>query len=144
MIIADILRTKGPEVITIRSDATIAHAAQMMKDRKVGALVVSNGADALDGILSERDIAFGLAAHGGDLHRMSVADLMTRDVVVCSPADTVVEVMRVMTQRRFRHLPVSDGQRLVGVISIGDALKHRLDEVRMEADVLRDYAIARR
>ncbi len=144
MNVADILKAKGSEVVTIRSDAAVAHAAQRMKDLKIGALIVSNGKDALDGILSERDIAYGLAGHGGDLHRMSVSELMTKDVVTCALGDSVLQVMKVMTQRRCRHLPVMDAGKLVGVISIGDALKHRLDEVRMEADVMRDYAIARR
>lgn len=144
MIVADILKGKGSQVLTIRSDASIAHAAQSLKDNRIGALVVSNGKDSLDGIISERDIAYALAGHGGDLHRMSVEDLMTKGVTTCTPSDSVVEVMKIMTRRRFRHLPVMDDGKLVGVISIGDAMKHRLDEVRMEADVLRDYAIARR
>jgi CBS domain-containing protein len=98
----------------------------------------------LEGIISERDLAYGLAAYGDRLPSMRVSELMTRVVILCTPEDTIAEVMTVMTQRRIRHLPVKDGGRLVGIISIGDVLKHRLGEMQLEANVLRDVAIARR
>ena len=85
-----------------------------------------------------------MAAHGSKLPRVTVERLMTKVVVVCSPEDSIAEVMSVMTQRRIRHLPVKSGDRLVGIISSGDVLKHRLGEMQLEANVLRDYAIARR
>jgi CBS domain-containing protein len=143
MLVADILRTKGAAVKAVRSDDTALCLAKRLKSERVGAMVVSNDGNSLDGIISERDVAYGLAAYGSDLYRVTVADLMTKVVITCSPRDTIAEVTRVMTQRRIRHLPVKDGDRLVGVISIGDVLKHRLGEVQLEANVLRDYAIAR-
>jgi len=90
------------------------------------------------------DLAYGLAAHGGMLPKIAVSELMTKVVVVCSPEDSITDVMKLITQRRIRHLPVKDGDQLVGIISIGDVLKHRLDEMQLEANVLRDYAIAAR
>jgi CBS domain-containing protein len=143
MLVSDILRTKGAAVMTVRSDDSALCLAKRLKSERVGAMVVSDDGTSLDGIISERDVAYGLAAHGSDLYRVTVSDLMTKAVITCSPRDTIAEVTRVMTQRRIRHLPVKDGEKLVGVISIGDVLKLRLGEMQLEANVLRDYAIAR-
>ena len=107
-------------------------------------MIVSADGASIDGIISERDTAYGLAAHGSKLPRVTVERLMTKVVVVCSPEDSIAEVMSVMTQRRIRHLPVKSGERLVGIISSGAVLKHRLGEMQLEANVLRDYAITRR
>jgi CBS domain-containing protein len=143
MLVSDILKHKGSDVKTARSDETAMCVAKRLKSERVGALVVSDDGVSLDGIISERDIAFGLAAHGAGLYAIPVADLMTRSVITCLPRDSIADVMAVMTQRRIRHLPVREGNRLIGVISIGDVLKHRLGELELEANVLRDYAIAR-
>lgn len=143
MLVSDILKHKGAEVKTVRSDDTALCLAKRLKGDRVGALVVSDSAASLDGIISERDLAYGLADHGAGLYAVSVADLMTTTVVTCSPHDSVVHVMSVMTQRRIRHLPVREGGRLIGLVSIGDILKSRMGEMQMEANVLRDYAIAR-
>ena len=105
---------------------------------------MSTDGKSIDGILSERDLAYGLATHASRLPTIPISDLMTKAVIVCSPEDSVTDVMKLMTQRRIRHLPVKDGDRLVGIISIGDILKHRLEELQVEADVLRDYAVAAR
>ena len=96
------------------------------------------------GIISERDLAYGLATYGDKLLSMCVSELMTKAVIVCTPEDSIAEVMNVMTQQRIRHLPVKDGEQLIGIISIGDVLKNRLGEMQLEANVLRDIAIARR
>jgi CBS domain-containing protein len=144
MTVAEILRSKGPAVKTVRPDETVLELAEQLRAERIGAMVVSNDGSSIDGIISERDIAYGLAVHGSKLPSIAVSKLMTRVVVVCSPEDSITEVMGVMTQRRIRHLPVKDGDHLVGIISIGDVLKHRLGEVQLEANVLRDYAIARR
>jgi CBS domain-containing protein len=114
-----------------------------LKIERVGAMPVSEDGKTLVGIISERDVAYGFAVQGSALTTLRVADLMTASVVTCSPTDTIAHVARVMTQRRIRHLPVIDHDRLVGLISIGDVLKHRLSEIELEADVLRDLAIAR-
>lgn len=144
MKVADILKTKGSGVMTVRPDDSIQALALRLKAEKVGSMIVSSNGSTIDGIISERDIAFGLAIHGSNLATLPVADLMTRGVITCSPGNSIAEVMGIMTQRRIRHLPVKDGDQLVGMVSIGDVLKYRLDEMRLEANVLRDYAIARR
>ena len=105
---------------------------------------MSSDGKSIDGMVTERDLAYGLAAHGSELPTLAVSRLMTKVVLVCSPEDSLTHVMKVMTQRRVRHLPVREGVQLVGIISIGDVLKHRLDELELEANVMRDYAIAAR
>jgi len=144
MKVADILQSKGPAVKTVRPDVTALELSEQLRAERIGAMIVSADGASIDGIISERDLAYGLAAHGSRLPRVTVERLMTKVVVVCSPEDSIAEVMSVMTQRRIRHLPVKSGDRLVGIISSGDVLKHRLGEMQLEANVLRDYAIARR
>jgi CBS domain-containing protein len=107
-------------------------------------MVVSSDGRSVDGMVSERDVAYALAAHGSGLTTLPVSRLMTKAVLVCSPEDSILHVMKLMTQRRIRHLPVKKGDQLVGIISIGDVLKHRLDELELEANVMRDYAVAAR
>jgi CBS domain-containing protein len=143
MHVADILKEKGNHVATIRPDSSIRSAAQKLKIERVGALVVSENGTSVDGILSERDIAYGLAEHGGTMLEHIVSDLMTRGVVHCVPQDTIAHIAKVMTQRRIRHLPVMEGHTLIGIVSIGDVVRHRLDELELEANVLRDYATVR-
>jgi CBS domain-containing protein len=144
MKVADILKTKGSAVKTVRPDETAKVFAEHLRNERIGAMIVTRDGSTLEGIISERDLAYGLAAYGDRLPSMRVSELMTRVVILCTPEDTIAEVMTVMTQRRIRHLPVKDGGRLVGIISIGDVLKHRLGEMQLEANVLRDVAIARR
>lgn len=144
MRVADILKTKGSSVKTIDSNATIRSFAHSLNAERVGAMVVQSSDGALSGIISERDLARGFAEFGPDLARMKVSDLMTRSVVTCAPDDGVAAIANVMTQRRIRHLPVISDGKLIGLVSIGDVLKHRLDEVQLEANVLRDVAIASR
>ncbi len=143
MHVADILKTKGSAVHTIRPDQSIEHLALRFRAEGVGAMIVSASGETVDGIISERDIVFGLTEHGADIMKMKVAELMTKSVVTCSPDDTIAQVARVMTQRRIRHLPVTEGRKLAGIVSIGDVVKHRLDELELEANVLRDYAVSR-
>jgi CBS domain-containing protein len=144
MKVADILKTKGSAVKTVRPDETAKVFAEHLRNERIGAMIVSHDGSTLEGIISERDLAYGLAAYGDRLPSVRVSELMTRVVILCTPEDTIAEVMTVMTQRRIRHLPVKDGGQLVGIISIGDVLKHRLGEMQLEANVLRDVAIARR
>jgi CBS domain-containing protein len=139
MYVADILRVKGSKVITVPPELSIAHVAQRLRIERVGALVVSVTGATAEGIISERDIAYGLAEHGTEVLRRTVADLMTKTVVTCSPSDTIAQVAKAMTNQHIRHMPVTDGKRLVGIISIGDVVKHRLDELELEANVMRDY-----
>lgn len=144
MIVLDILKRKGAAVKTIRSSDSAMTCAQKLKDERVGALVVSDNGRTIDGIISERDIAYGLAKLGRDLHAALVGDLMTKTVITCAPRDQIIQTMRTMTLRRIRHLPVVDSDELVGIITSGDVLKHRLEEVQLEASVLRDAVIAAR
>lgn len=144
MRVADILRIKGSTVKTVTPDETALELSEKLNAAQIGAMIVSDDGTSIDGIISERDLAYGLAAHGRELPRIAVSKLMTKVVFVCSPEDSITDVMKLTTQRRIRHLPVKDDAQLVGIISIGDVLKHRLGEVQLEANVLRDYAMAAR
>lgn len=144
MRVADILKGKGRSVMTVKPSETIGGLAQRLRLAGVGAMIVSRDGQTLDGIISERDIAYALPAHAEDLAALRVSDFMTVSVVTCSPQDLIADVARSMTTHRIRHLPVKEGDRLVGVISIGDVLAHRLSEIELEANVLRDIAIAGR
>jgi len=144
MKVADILRIKGTVVKTVPPQATALLLSGQMRAEQIGALVVSSDGKSIEGIVSERDLAYGLATYLGRLPTIPVSQLMTKAVAVCSPDDSITDVMKLMTIRRIRHVPVKDGDQLVGIISIGDVLKHRLGELQIEADVLRDYAAAAR
>lgn len=144
MRVADILKVKGTAVMTVRPAETIQAVAKRLHQEGVGAMIVSSDGDSLDGIITERDVAISLAVYGKEFQALRASALMRIEVVTCSPESSLAEVARVMTERRLRHLPVKEGKRLVGVISIGDVLKYRLDEVQLESRVLRDIAIAGR
>ena len=139
MNVNDILKAKGREVATVAPDATVTEAVRLLHRRGIGALVVTADANRLDGILSERDIVHALAARGAAVLDMRVSELMTRRVVTCAPNDTIAELMGEMTRRRIRHLPVVDRGRLAGLVSIGDVVKNRLDEIESEAQSLKTY-----
>ena len=139
MKLADVIHGKSQDIVRIRSDRNIAEAAVLMTEKKIGALLVEDQSGAIVGILSERDIVGGMGPHGADLHDVAVADLMTQNVIRCSPNDTVNEAMAMMTDRRIRHLPVFDGDELVGFISISDLVKCRITEVQAEAEAMREY-----
>ncbi|HXC28986.1 MAG TPA: CBS domain-containing protein [Stellaceae bacterium] len=134
-----ILRNKGDSVVTIHPDATIDRAVSVLRRRGIGALVVSDDGESVVGILSERDIVDALARFGGDLLSVSVSEVMSSPVVTCEPGDSVAELMAEMTNRRIRHFPVLDDGRLVGIVSIGDLVKSRLDEIEYEAHSLRSF-----
>ncbi len=139
MHVAQILKSKGTAVTTVSPDMRIAEAVRTLSRRRIGAVLAVGADGKLAGILSERDVIYGLAEHGERLLEMGVADIMTRSVVTCTPENTVEEIMREMTNRRIRHLPVLDGGRLAGIISIGDVVKNRLEELSAESDMLRNY-----
>ena len=139
MNVETILRDKGDWVATIRPDATIAEAVEMLNRERVGALVVSEVGGEVAGVLSERDIVRALGRFGEDLLSRPVDEIMTRNVITCEPGDTVGELMSEMTNRRIRHLPVVVEGRLRGIVSIGDVVKNRLDEVEFEANSLRSF-----
>jgi CBS domain-containing protein len=142
MKLAELIKGKQKEIVKIRDDSKIATAASTMTAAKIGALLVENSAGEIVGILSERDIVRGMSPHGADLHDVDVSELMTRNLIRCSPNDTVNEAMAMMTDRRIRHLPVFEEEELVGFISIGDLVKCRIMEVQSEAEALRQYIVS--
>ncbi|HEV2162758.1 MAG TPA: CBS domain-containing protein [Stellaceae bacterium] len=139
MNVNDILKAKGRDVATVAPDTTVTDAVRLLHRRGIGALVVSADGNSLDGILSERDIVHALAAHGAAVLDRRVAELMTRRVVTCTSNDTIAELMGEMTRRRIRHLPVVDRGHLAGLVSIGDVVKNRLEEMESETTSLRQF-----
>ena len=139
MTVKSILANKGGEVVSIEPTATAAKAAKLLAERKIGALLVLGPDRRMSGILSERDIVRALAARGPKALDETVDQLMTRKVVTCSESDTVGAIMERMTAGKFRHLPVLDQGELVGIVSIGDVVKHRLGEMERESAALKDY-----
>lgn len=144
MKVVGILQTKGGEVETIRPDAKVLMAVHRMRIQNVGALVVSRDGARVEGVLAERDIVRGLARHGADLLDMSVVAVMCRGGPVCSPDDSLTTVMAQMTRTRNRHIPVVEDGVLCGIVSVGDVVKHRLEEMELETHVLRDAYLTRR
>ena len=139
MLVETILETKGRRVATVPPDETIADAAAKLKQQQIGALVVSvDGLNVL-GIISERDICRALVDHGTALGTMRVEDLMTREVITCVAGDTIANLMSIMTEKRIRHLPVIENGVMCGLVSIGDVVKIRLEEVQHEAEAMREY-----
>ncbi len=139
MFVSDILGHKGNRVVAVTPDETLASAIATLSARRIGAVLVLDPDKKLVGILSERDILHAVARRAADALTQRVADVMTTPVITCDPDDTVEHVMELMTNGRFRHLPVVRRGNLLGVVSIGDVVKWRLDETRQEAEVLRQY-----
>ena len=142
MNVETILRAKGREVATIRPDQTVGDAVAELISRNIGALVVSEDGDSVDGIISERDIVRAFSQYGEPLASMQVKDIMTHGLITVSLGDDLTHLMRLMTRHRVRHMPVLRNGKLAGIISIGDVVKHRLDDLELEASVLRDVYIA--
>lgn len=143
MQVRHILQGKGRDVVAITTTATIAEAARLLTDRRIGALVVEDAEGALTGIISERDLVQAIARAGAEALDARVADYMTPEPETCGEGDTVESLMETMTHGRFRHVPVLDDQdRLCGMISIGDVVKSRIAETVREAAALRDYISA--
>jgi CBS domain-containing protein len=139
MTVAAILKHKGHQVTTVAPTASIAEVAEVLATHRIGAALVMDRAEQLLGIVSERDIVRSLAANGGHTLEMTAGQLMTRALQVASPDTTVEEAMRLMTEGRFRHLPVIDHGRVAGLISIGDVVKARIMQQAHEVDSLRAY-----
>lgn len=143
MLVRDVLSGKGTAVITIAPTATVTELVTALAEHGVGALVVTADGASIEGIVSERDVARGLHSHGVALLEMPVSAVMTTQVRTCVPDDAVRAIARVMTDGHFRHLPVLDSGRLAGIVSIGDVVKKRIDELETEADQLVDYLSGR-
>ena len=138
MRIADVLRNKGAGVLTVSPEMTVAELLTGLATRNVGAMVVV-GPDGPVGIVSERDVVRNLHAHGAELLEHAVADIMSTDVITCTPADSVDGVSGLMTNNRVRHVPVMDGGHLTGIVSIGDVVKTRMEELEAQQEQLEAY-----
>ncbi len=138
MIVSQILKSKATDgVFTLTPDASVADAAKIMSEKRIGTIVISNDGGATPaGILSERDIVRELGKQGPSCMTRAVSDMMTKKLVTCGPPDTTDSVLSKMTEGRFRHMPVMVGGKMVGLISIGDAVKARLSELAAERDAL--------
>jgi CBS domain-containing protein len=143
MQISDILSHKGSEVISILPSETLAAAAKKLTQHRIGALVVRDRLGRIVGMISERDVVIALAQRSVDALTTPVSEAMSPDVITCRPGDAVRDIMALITVKRIRHVPVCDGDRLLGLVSIGDVLKSRLDEKELELNMLRDLSMAR-
>ena len=141
MTVRAILSKKGHAVVTTSPAESLAEAAKVLSTHRIGAVIVTNPDGRVIGMLSERDIVRALAEHGPAALERQIDEVMTRRVVTSNEADTVGEIMERMTSGKFRHIPVVEGERLVGVVSIGDVVKYRLEEVERESNAMRDYIL---
>lgn len=139
MTIAAILRTKGSDVQTVSEAMRIADIVNLLCVKRIGAVVVTDDQDRILGVLSERDVMRGLNQYGCDVLEHTARSIMTAPVVTCKPHDTVQYAMEQMTNRRIRHLPVLERERLIGIVSIGDLVKRRIEDAEHEAEALKSY-----
>lgn len=139
MTLREILDEKGHSVVTARPDHSLADVCALLREHRIGAAVVSADGKQVDGIISERDIVDALAQHGADALAQPASAYMTRDVHTGTPDETIDDVMSVMTRKRVRHYPILENGKLAGIISIGDAVKQRLDDLEFETSNLRSY-----
>lgn len=139
MRISDVIRRKGDKVVTVRSDETVQRLLELLEQHHIGALVVSDDGSAVAGIVSERDVVRHLRADGPGVLGQPVSTIMTSEVQTCTPEDGIEDLARVMTDRRFRHVPVVVDGQLIAIVSIGDIVKWRIDELQTERDHLVGY-----
>jgi CBS domain-containing protein len=139
MRISDVIRHKGGQVVTIPMDATVQQLLDILEEHRIGAVVVSNDGSTVSGIVSERDVVRHLRTAGGDLLDQMVVTIMTSEVHTCAPEDGVEDLARTMTDRRIRHVPVVVDGKLQAIVSIGDIVKSRIDELQTERDQLVGY-----
>jgi CBS domain-containing protein len=139
MTVKAILAAKGGDVVSIEPTADLAAAAKLLTSRRIGAVVILGAGGRLAGILSERDIVRALAERGAAALLLPVGQVMTRNVATCAESDTIPTIMERMTAGKFRHLPVVEKDRLIGLVSIGDVVKSRVEQIERESEALRDY-----
>lgn len=139
MKVEQILQSKGTEVYAVRDDAAISDAVALLNDKNIGAVVVRDASEGVVGILSERDVVRQLGAKGQEALSMSVKEAMTPDPFTCSPEASVDDLMAQMTEKRVRHLPVTDSGKIMGVVSIGDVVKRKIEQAEQEAAALKEY-----
>jgi CBS domain-containing protein len=142
MFVSDVLTQKGGLVFTVTPGTTVSQIAQQLSTRRVGSVLVMSGNDEVAGIVSERDLVRAMSLHGAAALDLEARHIMTRDVVTCDPDDSIDQIMEIMTRGRFRHVPVVRHGELLGVISIGDVVKARLEETRHETEALKAYIVA--
>src|SRR5712675_756401 len=138
MTVRSILDTKGHDILSVEPDSKLSAAVKLLSERKIGAVLVMS-AGRIEGILSERDIVRVLGERGAAVLDEPIGAVMTKKVISCKQSDTVAAIMEMMTLGKFRHLPVVEGEKVVGLISIGDIVKWRVREYEMEQEALRDY-----
>ena len=141
MNISDLVKDQG-DIITIMAGSSVVDAAKLIKQHRIGALMVKDDGGAVVGILSERDIVTGFSEYGAGLENMSVSELMTSDLIKCSPGETVNSALGLMSERGIRHLPVFEGEDLAGFVSIRDLLRHKINEVQAEAEAMKQYFVS--
>ncbi len=137
MKVADILALKGSTVITIKPSETVGTLSLLLREKRIGAAIVSSDGRTIEGVISERDLAFGLGVHGAELHMLLVSALMTQTVITCALNDDIALVASTMLSRNIRHLPVQEEMRFVGMVSMRDVLNLRLDELQQQTAQLR-------
>jgi CBS domain-containing protein len=142
MFVSDILAQKGGLVFTVTPGTSVAQLSQQLSARRIGSMLVLDVEGSVAGIVSERDLVRALASHGAKAMELEARQVMTRDVVTCDPDDSIDQVMQTMTSGRFRHLPVVRHGELLGLVSIGDVVKARLEEARHETEALKAYIVA--
>jgi len=139
MKVSSLLDNKNQHIISVSPDTEIGEVAEILRQHRIGAVIVLNGPDDIAGVLSERDIVRAVAEHGSPCLEFKAEQLMTKDVIRCALEDSIDRVMELMTEHRFRHLPVMDDRKLIGMISIGDVVKHKIEQVEAEAQQMRSY-----
>ena len=139
MLVSDLIKEKGAGVITTKPAATVSEVADIISSKRIGALVVTELDGKVVGIISERDIVNGLSKSGVNLLKLPVSDVMSRGVYTCAMTEDVNQLRREMTTRRARHIPIVEDDKLIGIISMGDIVKNRLDELEDETQQMRDY-----
>lgn len=139
MTVAMILKSKGSHVETVRPDASLQDVVERLAKRRIGAVLVTNASGGILGIVSERDVVFALGNGGGIALQRLAEDVMTRDLVTCTREDRAEDLMEMMTKGRFRHVPVVEDGKLLGIVSIGDVVKRRIEDTDSERAAMRDY-----
>jgi CBS domain-containing protein len=142
MIVSQVLKRKGSQVYTVAKKTPIAEVARLLASKRIGATVVIDQNNSVEGIISERDIVSGLSSYGAKVLDMPVEELMTKNVITRGIESQIDELRLEMTNSRIRHLPILDDGKLVGLISIGDVVKNRVEELQAEGDMLREYILS--
>jgi CBS domain-containing protein len=138
--VSEILRLKGSAIVTVKPTDSLATLSQLLREKRIGAVVVSKDGRSIDGVISERDVTYALATHGANLHKLAVSELMTKTVITCLATDSIATVASKMMSRGIRHIPVEDAGTVAGMVSIRDVLSYRLGDLQQEAAGLRLFA----